>query len=109
MTVSDIQDAGQEPARANGVGASQKDQAGPEGAPPQRVREVTEKAKRALQDTARRGADAARAQAQTAGRKLTEAAQERPMASLSTALAVGLLAGFAIGLCAGQMSAGSRR
>jgi hypothetical protein len=36
---------------------------------------------------------------------VTAAAQERPVASLSTVLAVGLLAGFAIGLFVGQATA----
>ena len=96
MSVSDIQDAGQDTARANG--AAMKDAA-------EAARGKAAKAKQALQDTARKGAEAARTQAAAAGRKLTQMTQEQPVASLSTVLAVGLLAGFTIGLFVGRATA----
>ena len=100
MSVSDIQDT----ARTNGQavkGAAAT--AAAEGA--EAVRGKAERAKQALQDTARKGAEAARTQAAAAGRKLTQVTQDQPMASLGTTLAVGLLAGFVIGLFVGQATA----
>jgi ElaB/YqjD/DUF883 family membrane-anchored ribosome-binding protein len=92
MSVSDMQDTAQAKGRpaANGLGEAAANEAKAGG-------QAAAKAKQVLQDATRRGAEAARAQAAMAGRKLTQAAQERPMESLSTTLAVGLLAGFLIG------------
>ena len=98
MSVSDIENAGQAArASANGLGkaAAKEAKAG---------QQAAAKAKQVLQDATRRGAEAARAQAAMAGRKLTSAAQERPMESLSGALAVGLLAGFVIGFFVARAS-----
>ena len=92
MSVTDIQDVGQDTGRTLGNGAEQ-------------VRKRTERAKQALQDTARKGAEAARTRAAAAGRRLTQAAQEQPMASLGTTLALGLLAGFTIGVLVGRATA----
>lgn len=54
--------------------------------------------RQALQDGARKGAEAARAQTAAVGRKLTETTQERPISSVSVAMAFGLLTGFAAGV-----------
>src|SRR5438045_3973681 len=92
MSVSDIQDATTATPLRNG------DDLAP-GASTRAAR-----AKQALQDGARKGAEIARTRAAAASRKVSEATQERPLASVSTALAAGLLAGFALGLCAAQAS-----
>jgi len=91
MSVSDFDDAGKA-ARvgANGLADAAAKEAKGGGA-------AAAKAKQVLQDATRRGAEAARAQAAMAGRKLTSVAQEKPMESLAGTLAVGLLAGFVIG------------
>ena len=78
----------------DGVAAEAADKAG-------RIRQ-------ALQDGARRGAEAARAQTAAVGRKLSQATQERPVTSVSTAAAVGLVAGFLLGFCVAQAFANDR-
>jgi ElaB/YqjD/DUF883 family membrane-anchored ribosome-binding protein len=96
MSVTDLQDAAQDAARTNGASLKEAGEA---------ARNRAAKAKQALQDTARKGAEAARTQAAAAGRRITKMTQEQPVASLSTTLAIGLLAGFTIGLLVGRATA----
>src|SRR5262249_9199438 len=97
MSVTDTQGVGG--LRPNGTGLKDKAKAGGAAA-----KDKAGRASQALQDAARRGAEAARTQAAAAGRRMTQVAQARPMESLATTLAVGLLAGFAIGLFVGRAS-----
>jgi ElaB/YqjD/DUF883 family membrane-anchored ribosome-binding protein len=96
MSVSEIQNAVEEATRKNGAGL---EEAAAE------VRTRATRARQALQDTARKGAEAAKTQAAAASRRLSQAAQEQPMASLGTTLAVGLFAGFVVGLMVGRATA----
>lgn len=102
MSVTDIQEMGQETGRAasrqrKGDGLAQSSKS------------AATKAKQALQAGARRGAAAARTQTTAAGRKVSLVTQERPLASVSTALGVGLAVGLLAGVCAARSMAGSMR
>lgn len=101
MSVTDLQDAGPQSGRTGQLRAKGDRVA-------QAAKAKTAQARAALSDGARRGVQAARDQAAATGRRLSVVTQERPLASLSTAIAVGLLVGVAVGLCAGQASAGWR-
>src|SRR3954451_21818129 len=65
---------------------------------------------KALKDGTRRSAQAAKAQAALASRKISDLTQDHPLTSVSGALALGLVAGLAVGLCAGRaMASGAGR
>jgi ElaB/YqjD/DUF883 family membrane-anchored ribosome-binding protein len=90
MSVTDFDDTGRtDTPRADGNGLAE--------APAKAAR-----LKQTLQDGARRGAEAARAQTAAVGQKVSQMTQERPITSVSTALGVGLAAGLVLGFCLGQ-------
>jgi len=95
MSVTDIENASPDTGRAAAAKPSPK----ADGLA-QNSKIAAAKARQALQAGARRGATAARTQAAAAGRKLTQVTQERPLASVSTALGVGLAVGLVAGVCA---------
>ncbi|WP_297691845.1 hypothetical protein [Phenylobacterium sp.] len=101
MSVTDIQDAGPQGGRTAQLRAKGERVA-------QAAKAKTAQARAALNDGARRSVQVARDQAAATGRKLSAVTQERPLTSLSTAIAVGLLVGVALGLFASQASAGWR-
>lgn len=99
MSVSEIQKAG----RGNGPAAIELAPTGDE--LKQAVRIKTARATKAVKTRARRYADAARSQAEVARQKGFETVQARPLASVSVALGLGVLAGFLLGASAAQATA----
>lgn len=59
------------------------------------------RARKTLQDQTHRYAEAARERAEVARRRTSETVQEHPFASVATATGFGMVAGFALGVCAG--------
>ncbi len=66
------------------------------------VPEKTARIRQTLEDGAKRGAKMAREQTAAVGRRVSQTTQEHPLASVSSALGVGLAAGVILGFCLAQ-------
>ena len=95
MAVTDMPTMGQEAGSASTTSRRKGEKLA------QTTKTTAMRARDALQDSARKSAEAARTQAAAASRKVSELTQARPLASVSTAVGVGLLAGALIGLSVG--------